>query len=827
MILEREAELDLLHGLVDGLDSTGGRVVLVRGEAGIGKSTLVDRFTEDVADRAHVLQGACDDLITPQPLGPIWDIAREEPSIAELLGTDDHRGVMDGLLDLMGRQLRPTVMVIEDTHWADEATLDVIRFVGRRVARTNGLLVLTYRVGEVDVDHPLRRVIGELPPRNLVRIHLDRLSEIAVAEMIEDADLDLAEVLALTGGNPLFLAEVIASGVDRVPSSIQDSVLARAARLSADARRVLDLASITPGETERSLIDQVLGPMDEHLHECERRGLLRIGDAAVAFPHELTRRAIEASLSPADRRSLNEQALAALAGHEDPARLAHHAMEAGDVDAIVELFPQAARTAMAMASHREALAHFRALEPFLDRIEDNDRAAILDDWARSAYLEGNPEVLDLTARAVAFRRGLDDDRGLARTMAFAVRVFEVNGRPEEATACARDAVAILEQYPPSSDLAYAVSQAAWLELMQEIRALVIKGACDYSIGNLDAVALVEEAHRLAAQKGYHFEEAYALTNLTGMAGDVRDIARALDHARRARATAARYEIRPLELYTLVQYAELLLWTGDWAAAEDAATEVLVADVHAENVAWRLLGTIQARRGRAEAREPLERMWALATGLGESQHLDPAAGTLAEYMWLSGVREPAWLDRIQEIYDRGLKLGPPWPSGALAFWWWKLGRVEEVPDQVFSFYRPIVEGDWQRGAEFWASRNAPYDQALALMHGDDDAAMQALRIFEDLGADAAAAKVRRVLLDRGVKVSRGSARATRKHAAGLTARQAEVLDLLAEGLSNVEIADRLFVSHRTVENHVAAVLMKLDVSNREAAVETARDQGMLG
>ena len=150
MILEREAELDLLHGLVDGLDSTGGRVVLVRGEAGIGKSTLVDRFTEDVADRAHVLQGACDDLITPQPLGPIWDIAREEPSIAELLGTDDHRGVMDGLLDLMGRQLRPTVMVIEDTHWADEATLDVIRFVGRRVARTNGLLVLTYRVGEVD-----------------------------------------------------------------------------------------------------------------------------------------------------------------------------------------------------------------------------------------------------------------------------------------------------------------------------------------------------------------------------------------------------------------------------------------------------------------------------------------------------------------------------------------------------------------------------------------------------------------------------------------------------------------------------------------------------
>lgn len=347
------------------------------------------------------------------------------------------------------------------------------------------------------------------------------------------------------------------------------------------------------------------------------------------------------------------------------------------------------------------------------------------------------------------------------------------------------------------------------------------------LGDADAVALVEEGHRLAEQSGHHFEETFALVNLTGMAGDVRDVKRALDLVRRTRATAARYEIRPLESYAQAQHAEFLTWAGDWSAAEDEAAEVLGADSHAEVVAWRLLGLIQARRGRSEAREPLERMWAMAQAAAELQHLDPAAGALAEYMWLSGVEEPEWIARIRDVFDRGMELGAPWPSGAFAFWWWKLGRIQEAPERVSGFYRLIVEGRWRIAADFWASRDAPQDQALALMHGDDDAAAQALRTFEDLGADAAAARLRRVLDDRGVKVSRGTAQSTRQHAAGLTARQAEVLDLVAEGLSNAEIADRLFVSHRTVENHVAAVLMKLDVPNREAAVATARQHGILG
>jgi DNA-binding CsgD family transcriptional regulator len=220
------------------------------------------------------------------------------------------------------------------------------------------------------------------------------------------------------------------------------------------------------------------------------------------------------------------------------------------------------------------------------------------------------------------------------------------------------------------------------------------------------------------------------------------------------------------------------------------------------------------------------MWSLAEASGELQNLDPAASALAEYMWLSGEDDPDRVARLQEVLDRGMKSGFSWPSGALAFWAWKLGILSTIPDRLSEFYRWIMDGEWQTAADFWEARGVPYERALALMHGDDTAQIHAIRIFEELGATVTANRVRRALLDKGVRVPRGTSRSTREHSAGLTARQAEVLDLVAEGLTNTEIADRLFVSYRTVENHVAAILMKLDVATRDAAVDAARDRGIL-
>jgi ATP/maltotriose-dependent transcriptional regulator MalT len=853
MILERDGDLRLLRQLLGDLESSGGRVVLVRGEAGIGKSALIAEFLAEIEDRAHVLLGACDDLLTPQPLGPVWDIARHDPAVAASLSRGDRRAVMEVLLDLLSRRLRPTVLVFEDTQWADEATLDVIKFLGRRIARSNGVLILTYRDGAVDTNHPLRQVIGDLPPQNVARVQLAHLTGEAIRQMIEGKPFDVGEVLSLTGGNPLFVSEVIASGIEAVPSSVQDSVLARASKLPARARKILDLVCIAPGHLERSLVEEILDPTQAELRECARHGLLRVDDETLSFRHELQRRAIESSLSAADRRQLNKQVLTALAGSGDLSRLVHHAREADDVESIIEFAPEAGRAAVAIESHREAVAHFRTLEPYLGRIVEVDRAAIIDDWARAEfYLDNNAESLDLLGRAIELHRCSSADRALARTLAFAVRVNEMNGRPDEAEACSVEAVSILEPYPPSADLAFAVSQQAWLRLMRGdddlrgieladraiaiaegvgddltvTRALVYKGAIGHSSADRSAASLVEEAHRRAELGGYRHEEVYALLNLAGLAADAREVERAADLAQRARGAAARYEIRPLEIHVLAMYAEILLWKGDWTGAEDAATEVLGSHSHAETIALRMLGTLQARRGRPEARATLDRMWSLAEASGELQHLDPAGSALAEYMWLSGEDDPDRIVRLHEILDRGMQSGFSWPSGAFAFWAWKLGILATIPDRLVEFYRWIIEGDWQAAADFWEARGVPYERALALMHGDDDAQIQAIRICEELGATVTANRIRRVLLDKGVRVPRGVSRSTREHSAGLTARQAEVLELLAGGLANAEIADRLFVSYRTVENHVAAILMKFDVPTRDAAVDAARDRGIL-
>jgi len=220
------------------------------------------------------------------------------------------------------------------------------------------------------------------------------------------------------------------------------------------------------------------------------------------------------------------------------------------------------------------------------------------------------------------------------------------------------------------------------------------------------------------------------------------------------------------------------------------------------------------------------MWSLAEDADQLSVVDPAAAVLAEYMWLSGDRDPIWLSRLQETLDIGTNIGTPWPSGAFAFWMWKLGFLETDPEGTADFYGWIIKGEYEAAVDFWGSRGLPYEHALALMHGDDVCQIEAIRIFEGLGATAAADRVRGILFEQGVKVPRGRSRSTRDHAAGLTARQAEVLELLAERLSNAEIADPLFVSRRTVENHVAAILMKLDVPTRDAAVDAAGKQGLL-
>jgi DNA-binding CsgD family transcriptional regulator/tetratricopeptide (TPR) repeat protein len=510
---------------------------------------------------------------------------------------------------------------------------------------------------------------------------------------------------------------------------------------------------------------------------------------------------------------------------------------------------------MAIGSHREAVAHFRTLEPYLNRIAEVDRAAIFDDWARSESYLDYVESLDILARAIELHRSTGDDHALARALTLAVRLNEVYGHPEAADACGVEAVAILESYPASGDLAFAVSHRAWLSMMRGdyvraveladqaislaeetgdeptmIHALNTKGYTTYVRGDPDGFPLLEEARRRAEQGGYPTGEIPALYNMASAALELRELERASDLAQRAIDTATRYEILTMEKFARAKYAEVLAWKGEWVTAEDMSAEVLGSHPGrsplSELNAGRVLGRLQARQDIPQEQDTLDRAWSQAEAVGEMQNLLPTAAALAEYMWLTGETDSDRITRFREVLDEGLRLENAWASGDLAFWLWKLGKLSETPEGVAEPYRLVIEGKPTEAAAIWEAKGIPYERALALMHGDQTAQLEALEIFETLGATAVAAKLRKTLRDQGVSLPRGKRRDTRRHRAGLTARQAEVLQLLDEGLSNVEIADRLFISPRTVENHVSAVLTKLDSSTREEAVSEAFTQGLI-
>jgi DNA-binding CsgD family transcriptional regulator/tetratricopeptide (TPR) repeat protein len=863
-LLERSEELSSLGAsLAEVAGGRRGRVVLVSGEAGVGKTALVRRFCDDQGGSVRVLWGNCDALFTPRPLGPLFDIAEVTAGELEELvasGAKAHE-VVAALARELGRRA-PTVMVVEDVHQADGATLDVIRLLGRRVATIPALIVATYREDDLAGAHPLRIVLGELAGSSDVeRLAIEPLSRAAVAELAGPHGLDADELFRKTAGNPFFVTEVVGAGADEIPRTVRDAVLARAARLSTPARRLLGAVAALPPRADLWLLEVVAADVADDLEECLTSGMLAAGPAGIAFRHELARLTVEESLTADRKLALHRRALEALAdppsGEPDLDRLAHHAEAAGDAEAVLRFAPAAADRAAALGAHREAAAHYARALPFVHRLPSEAHAELLERHSHECYLTNQgAEAIDALERAIELHRACGEVRKEGMALCSLSQILWCPGRTADCERAAREAVALLERLPAGRELASAYANlssvcmnaeetdgaAVWAEralLLAEslddtaVRAdaLINLGTARYVAGIPDGRKQLEQGLELSREAGLDEQAGRALVNLVWSAMRRRDHAVANEYLGSGLAFAEDRGLELWRLYLLAGAACSELNQGRWAKAVECAALVLRESFPSTlppALAFTAIGLVRARRGDPDQWAPLDAAVALVESSGELQRLAPVAAARAEAAWLEGAPEKV-ADATDPAFALALRRGAGWPLGELACWRWRAGLLDVPPPGAAEPYALQIAGDWRRAAALWQEIGCPYEAALALCDADDaDTLRHALDELRRLGAEPAAAIVARRLRERGVRgVPRGPRATTRENPAGLTAREVEVLQLLGEGIRNADIAERLFLSEKTVSHHVSAILRKLGVRTRGQASAKAQRLGIAG
>lgn len=857
-MLEREDALDRLDSAFAGACEGAGRVVAIAGEAGAGKTTLLTHLAAQYADRATVCLGACENLATPEPLLPLRDIARASGGRFEFRSDQEHLALFELLLEFLTRA-SPVVLALEDVHWADAATVDLIRFLSRRVAGTRILVLITYRDEEVGLRTPLRQAFGEAPHGSVERLTLQPLSLAAVTRLAKSRGRDGDEIFALTAGNPFYVSEALAVDGDEPPQSVTDATLARAARLPEEGRSLLEAVSIFPrradGDLVAALVGNAYGP---GLDACTERGMLELDGAALRFRHEIARRAIQSALPPAAKQELHQRVVTLLREKPDAraSEVAHHAERAGDGDALIEYAARAAEFAAQAGAHRESAVHYATLLGLRAELDAEYLADVLERHAEQSYLSGAvDEALSSMAEAASSRRGLGDRLNLGRDLTRVMRYAWGGGRRAEARAAIEEAVEVLRSESADADLARAYSFRAQLEMVglnldealtwgeravelaerigdQEILAdaLANVGAALFKRDPERGVAAVHRGLALARTGGYHDHALRAWFLLTcghywGGDGDG-----ALAHIRDGVEYAARRDLSHWEAYLRGWRAMILIERGDWNEAALDAEEICgwtrVAGVF-RFTGLIALARLRLRRGEPDFEAPLDDARRLAEGTGELQHRVYVANLDAERAFLAEDSDAAAAERLLAVYTQAVETNSLWFAVESSIWLSELGKSVDSAAVLPPPFALHCAGKWREAGDAWQAAGRPYEQALALSAGDEAAKRSALAVFDRLGAEAAARRLRRSMRAAGMQaVPRGPLPRTRAHPAGLTRRQAQVLSLVSDGLSNPEIADRLCISPKTAEHHVSAVIAQLRVASRQEAASLARQQGLL-
>ncbi|HEY5117619.1 MAG TPA: AAA family ATPase [Nakamurella sp.] len=857
-LLERDAELTALGSYWAEALVGRGHFLFLGGEAGAGKSSVAREFSRRVAGRGRILVGACDAGATPRALGPLVDVAEMLGVQAELDDPEVRRAsLFPRARAALGRS--PTLLLLEDVHWADEATLDLLRYLGRRMDALPVLVIATFREDEVARTHPLATVMGDLASAaGVSRMQLPLLTAAAVAELAResDRDVDVAALHRSTDGNPFFVTEVLAAvptaGATSLPTTVRDAVAARASRLSVSARRALEAAAVVGSTAEIALLRRVSGEPSASVDECVEGGVLLDQGPSVTFRHELARQAILDALPPGTRVDLHRRVLVRLtaAGSKDHRRLAEHAVACGEGGAIVLHAPRAAELAGRLGSHREAAEHLRTALRHGDSLPLADRAGLLERLSYECSLTSRAaEALEARQSAVALRKAAGDAGRLGVDQRWLSRLSWLVGRNADADRYAEAAVATLEPLGAGADLAMAYSNMSNLRVLggsteealvwgrravDAARAAGDRGVEAHALNNVgtallrrgdlaDGRARLDESLGISLADGLDEHAARAWSNIGAAQASKRMLGDAELTLRRGMTYCAERDLDTSRLCMQGWLAGVSLEQGNTGPALQLAQDVLahpqIAPV-SRIPALLVTGLAAIRRGDPAADAELAELHALASGTAEPLRLLPVALLRAEAAWTAG-RAADIVGLTDDVWTACADSWEPWIVAELAWWRALGGAIDDVPFTLPMPFALMRAGRAREASEAWTELDRPFWAALALAAGGPAETSEAVAGMLRLGATASAQAVRRDLALRGLPVPRGPRTTARVNAAGLTARQLEILRYLVDGLSDAEIAARLTLSHRTVGHHVSAVLRKLDVPSRSRAAAAAQ------
>ncbi len=835
-----------------------GQLVAIAGESGAGKTAVVEQFVAERCGNARVLSAMCDPLDTPRPLGPIRDVADAltDGSRRMLVDAEHAYDIFEAVLDDLSAE--PTILVIDDLHWADQGTINFLRFTLRRIHRRPLLAIGMAREEEVGISHPLRILLSDIARSGSAQlVALPPLTLDGVTELAGERSVDAAWLHRVTGGNAFFVTEMLDHEDDDLPATVRDAVLGRTVGLDDSSWDLLNLLSCSPEAIPDYLLAGLgvtIAPL-RCLHEAH---LIQRTTRGVAFRHDLCRLAIASVIPPGAEPALHERMMAAYeqAGRTDPAVITHHALGAGDQRRIRQAAMEAGKTSSRSGAHRQAAQFYSIAMESGGPLPPAAEAELLELLAAEHYLTDQlGDAIDSCQRALQVRMAMGAKVELSADH-HALSLYDwYNADGRGADVHAAQAVSVVDGDTSLLDrsglaaLGHAIAMQAYLAMQSSnlpqadallarakeiasaahdpaltVRIEIIAGLC--AVAN-DAETGRDSVLSIMRSAPMHLDDIYSsgYSNLTYLDVEQRRLADAAELLNISLPMTWERDLPVCRVWQLGVRGRLSLLSGDWDDALADVSTVLDMQTAPLTRIWPHLvhGLITMRRGGVDQ---LTQAWSLALSNGEPVRVMPVATALVERAWLKGDGDVD-ISGYRQLLDTTVASGLEWARGELAMW---LRRLEPSVDAdgVAAPYRLYLDGDIEAAAAEFERVGTVYEAAVALTEtGIDDCARRGLDMLDRMGADAVADKLRldlRAAGMKGVPTRRNST--TLRNPAGLTRRQLEVLQRLDDGMTNSELAAKLYLSAKTVDHHVSAILNKLDVANRREAVRRGRELGII-